>query len=146
MVIFPLDIHDHFGCFRELSCPIQGVILTHTNTCYYSILFHTYAHPERTSARTMPGQRPRRCASIVLVLVQHGTCYWLFVIVSGLWISRHLHRKQNICMTFVQRQPNVFDVGSTLYKCYTNVLCLLGICAEQHGWLQHGWLQNVGPC
>ena len=34
--------------------------------------------------------------------------------------------KQNICITFVQRQPNVFDVGPTLYKCYTNVLCLLG--------------------
>ena len=33
---------------------------------------------------------------------------------------------QNICITFVQRRPNVFDVGSTLYKCYTNVLCLLG--------------------
>ena len=33
---------------------------------------------------------------------------------------------QNICITFVQRRPNVFDVGPTLYKCYTNVLCLLG--------------------
>ena len=33
---------------------------------------------------------------------------------------------QNICITFVQRRPNVFDVGPTLYNCYTNVLCLLG--------------------
>ena len=33
---------------------------------------------------------------------------------------------QNICITFVQRWPNVFDVGPTLYKCYANVLCLLG--------------------
>ena len=33
---------------------------------------------------------------------------------------------QNICITFVQRRPNVFDVGATLCKCYTNVLCLLG--------------------
>ena len=32
---------------------------------------------------------------------------------------------QNICLTFIQRRPNVFDVGPTLYKCYTNVLCLL---------------------
>ena len=31
---------------------------------------------------------------------------------------------QNMCITFVQRRPNVFDVGPTLYKCYTNVLCL----------------------
>ena len=28
---------------------------------------------------------------------------------------------QNICITFIQRQLNVFDVGPTLYKCYTNV-------------------------
>ena len=26
----------------------------------------------------------------------------------------------------VQRSPNVFDVGPTLYKFYTNILCLLG--------------------
>ena len=37
--------------------------------------------------------------------------------------TKHLY---NICITFVQCRPNVFDVGSTLYKCYTNVLCLLG--------------------
>ena len=30
------------------------------------------------------------------------------------------------CMTFVQCWTNVEDVGPTLYKCYTNVLCLLG--------------------
>ena len=33
---------------------------------------------------------------------------------------------QNICIAFVQRRPNGEDVGPTLYKCYTNVLCLLG--------------------
>ena len=32
------------------------------------------------------------------------------------------------CTTVVQRRPNVFDVGPTLYKCYTNVLCLLTWC------------------
>ena len=32
---------------------------------------------------------------------------------------------QNMCITFVQLWPNVLDVGPTLYKCYTNVLCLL---------------------
>ena len=31
---------------------------------------------------------------------------------------------QNICLTFVQCRPSVYDVGPTLYKCYTNVLCL----------------------
>ena len=34
--------------------------------------------------------------------------------------------KQTICITFIQCWTNVFDVGPTLYKCYTNVLCLLG--------------------
>ena len=33
---------------------------------------------------------------------------------------------QNICTTFVQRRPNVFDAGPTLYICYTNALCFLG--------------------
>ena len=32
---------------------------------------------------------------------------------------------QNICIT--QRRPNVFDVGPTMYKRFTNVLCLLGL-------------------
>ena len=34
-------------------------------------------------------------------------------------------KSQNICITFIQRPNNIFDVGLTLYKCYTNVLCLL---------------------
>ena len=29
---------------------------------------------------------------------------------------------ENICIPFVQRRPNVFDVGPTLYKCCTNVV------------------------
>ena len=29
---------------------------------------------------------------------------------------------QNMCITFVQRRPNVKDVGPTLFKCYTNAL------------------------
>ena len=40
----------------------------------------------------------------------------------------HVYRTQktqNICIAIVQRRPNVFDVGPTLYKCYTNVFCLL---------------------
>ena len=37
----------------------------------------------------------------------------------------YTQQAQNICITFTQRRPNVFDVGPTLCKCYTNVLCLL---------------------
>ena len=34
---------------------------------------------------------------------------------------------ENICITFIQRRSNVFDVGPTLYKCYTNIFYLLGV-------------------
>ena len=34
---------------------------------------------------------------------------------------------QNICITFVQHRPNVFDVGPTLYKCHANVSCLMRV-------------------
>ena len=37
-----------------------------------------------------------------------------------------VQQTQNICITFIQRRLNVCDVSPTLYKCYTNVLCLLG--------------------
>ena len=33
---------------------------------------------------------------------------------------------KNFCITFVQCWSNVEDVGPTLYKCYTKVLCFLG--------------------
>ena len=42
----------------------------------------------------------------------------------------HSKQTQNISITFVQRRPNVFDVGPALYKCYRNVLCLLGWISE----------------
>ena len=40
-----------------------------------------------------------------------------------------IQQTQSICITFMQRHPNVFDVGPTLYTffCDTYVLCLLGI-------------------
>ena len=40
------------------------------------------------------------------------------------------NKAQNICIIFVQCWTNVEDVGPTLYKFYTNVLCLLG--ADPH--------------
>ena len=29
---------------------------------------------------------------------------------------------RSICITFVQRRPNVFDVGPSLYKCYAHAV------------------------
>ena len=49
-----------------------------------------------------------------------------FNIISIKWVSYCYvtQQTQNICITFIQRRPNVFEVGPTLYNCYTNVLGL----------------------
>ena len=53
--------------------------------------------------------------------------YCLLALQSSILVPAQ--QTQNICITCVQRRPNVFDVGPTLYTCYTNVLCLLeGMC------------------
>ena len=58
--------------------------------------------------------------------------HWINIGSSSVLLnSQFSQQTQNICITCVQRWPNVFDVGPTLYKCYTNVmlykfLCLLG--------------------
>ena len=39
----------------------------------------------------------------------------------------HSQQTQNMCITFVERRSNVFDVGPALYKSYTHVLFLLGM-------------------
>ena len=44
---------------------------------------------------------------------------WLRIIVP-------FQQTQHICIPFIQCRPNVSDAGPTLYKCYTNVFCLLG--------------------
>ena len=56
-------------------------------------------------------------------LAQHQTALVQRLVFAGL---RSTQETQNICITFVQC---VEDVGPALYKCYTNVLCLLGIAA-----------------
>ena len=58
------------------------------------------------------------CHGAVIAVLLPGL-YWLLTY----WTPRET---QHFCITFVQRRPNVFDVVPALYKCYTNVLCLLG--------------------
>ena len=45
-------------------------------------------------------------------------------------------KHKNICITFIQRRPNVFDVGPTLYKCYTNG----GVVGSYHVCNQRGYI------
>ena len=44
---------------------------------------------------------------------------------SQVCVTRPSQQTQNICITYVRCWTNGEDVGPTLYKCYTNVLCLL---------------------
>ena len=54
--------------------------------------------------------------------------YWSYIVTFVNIMTINVgYLRQNICIAFVQRRPNVADVGPTLYKCYTNVLCSLGI-------------------
>ena len=56
--------------------------------------------------------------------------------------SCYSKQTQNICITFVQRRPNVFDA---LYKCYTHVLCFLGWTQpSKHEALNQCWF-DAGP-
>ena len=57
------------------------------------------------------------------------------MIIQELWWCQ----TQNSCIPFIQRRPNVFDVGLTLYKCHTNVLCLLGGCQLSHSQRAPAW-------
>ena len=96
------------------------------------------------------GQRHRRRANINSALVQSilpvlpAYRYRHHEVLTRIeWIQFPSNR--NICITFVQRRSNVFDVGTTLYKCYTNVLCLLGWTQpSKHEALNQCWF-DAGP-
>ena len=49
------------------------------------------------------------------------------ILPSGLSQQTLSQQTQNICITFIQRWPNVLNVGPTLHKFYTDSLYLLGI-------------------
>ena len=82
----------------------------------FGACLHTQQTRRRPNAGPMLAHRLRRWPSINPALVQR------LVFAE----QRSTQETQNICITFVQC---VEDVGPALYKCYTNVLCLLGIAA-----------------
>ena len=47
--------------------------------------------------------------------------------VTWLQLAIKTQLTQNMCIAFLQRWTNVEDVRPTLYKCYTNVLYMLGM-------------------
>ena len=89
-------------------------------------------HQHRVVVNIITATNMRRWTNVGLMLVQRLR-RWPNIkptLVKCLLFTGRTSSKQtqNICMTFVQRRPNVYDVGSTLYKCYTNVFCLLSYC------------------
>ena len=62
---------------------------------------------------------------ISLLLYSSWTCRARTTVFSA-------QQTQTICIPFIQCWPNVFDVGPTLYKNYTNILCLLGVSGYVH--------------
>ena len=54
--------------------------------------------------------------------------YLCIVRYTSVHITTHASRQtQNICIIFVQRRPNVFDVGPKLYKCYKKYFVIAGV-------------------
>ena len=66
---------------------------------------------------------------VLNVLIKIKTRIYAAPAVKGLKQFPYIQQTQNTCIAFVQCWPN--DVGPALYKCYTNVLCLLG-CGSIH--------------
>ena len=62
------------------------------------------------------------CCLSVREIIHHGDVWYAQRFPSIYNHSKH----KTFCMTFMQCWTNVEDVGPALYKCYTNVLCLLG--------------------
>ena len=65
----------------------------------------------------------QRCYSVVTDL-DLTVCLFTITCINtrhGVW--PYPANKKNFCITFLQCWANVEDVGLTLYKCYTNVLC-----------------------
>ena len=82
-------------------------------------------HGQSLNSVSMVGQRRIRLTGIEPAMgCDAGLTmnrYWVGALLHGCCPANTKH-----CITFVQRRPNVLDVGPPLYKCYTNVLCLLG--------------------
>ena len=60
-------------------------------------------------------------------------------------LSNTKQQTRNITITFIQRRPNMFNVGPTLHKCYTNILCLLGFSQKKESSRICSFLTAVYP-
>ena len=97
------------------------------------IVYSVAIHPAPPSSRESVGRtyKLRRDRQAVLTTTSAPPPRpWILILKCEL-TTYHIshpgdsHQTQNICITFIQRRPNVKDVGPTSFKCYTNILCLL---------------------
>ena len=93
-------------------------------------------------------------ATLAHHLTDIGSCRLVIAASSKQYqISCYSQQTQNICITFIQRRPNIFDVGSTLYKCYTNVYWVERSPANTRRWTSAGLMlsqrrrrwDSIGP-
>ena len=69
-----------------------------------------------------------RAMLLHMLILSAERVYLFFAVMNTTQITKQKHmagifqQTQNICITFIQCRLNLFDVGPTLYKCYTNVL------------------------
>ena len=122
-------------CDDRQAAPRVSQLWPHISRDSSSPLYPRWIHCKRTSWGRAPGW------SIWIASQQHPKhpglhllcTWWGFAGRPALSSVGHgiSQQTQNICITFVQCWTNVENVGPTLYKCYTNVLCLLGYRA---GW------------
>ena len=86
----------------------------------------TYTKRPRRSERINASKRARHVVGEVGPVIIQWRSKNLARSNNYMMIEPTAQQTQTICITFTQCRPNVEDVGPTLYKCYTNVLCLLG--------------------
>ena len=102
--------------------------------------------------------RPRRRTNVTPTLCQRLMFAGCWLVVSGQSVHQPVvasgqlpvietpaQLTQNICIAFGQCWTNVEDVGPTLYKCYTHVLCLQGVAVQftrDPMWTMTAWCEG----
>ena len=127
---------------REVACSASDRQGTNFESCVWrTVSSQSSHHPQEVllaqfSLYVHKGGLKPDSFHFILFKLSVLSCYFDRIIDSALKIQHFFFSNQinqmsvsskqkNICKTFVQRRSNVFDVGTTLYKRYANVLCSL---------------------
>ena len=112
----------------------EGRCHRYIDVSWYSLYPWNNAH-WRNAGQMLDMSRRPTCLAITSAHSHHEMT--AVIIVTGALSQQTC----SLCITFIQCWTNVEDVGPTLYKCYTNVLCLLG-CFWIACWYVFSWEIN----